>query len=304
MARAYYKVKRGMVFWYEPLPTPGKTCVQQGHRPWLVVSNDMGNISSPTCNIVPMTTEDKVPIPTHVPTYVRGNKNYILCEQAITIDQDSLKDYYCCMTEETMEKVDEALAIQFGIKPKVICQDFSTSNLVEKLEEMFEGIIKEKVKQQSQAVTYDDLQKSALKLGQMVENLVRGTNDSNPPITEMPAMDKTVVESKVESSPTCEEPREKTVLKSKFDTLKPKSPQSNKPSKTSETKRTKWTPESRCQFLRDCDTMSLEEVRQKWGFSSVNSVVSTRYNCRNILKEMGVDYTNEKAISGKTTDGC
>lgn len=303
MARTYYKVRKGMVFWYEPTPTQDKTCVQQGRRPWLVISNDLGNISSPTCNIVPMTTEDKISIPTHVKTYVYGTENVILCEQAITVDQNCLRNYYCSMTEETMEKVDAALAIQFGIKPTVQYADFNMSNLVEKLEGMFEDIIREKVKQQSQAVTYSDLQNSALKLGQMIEDLV-GCASTPPESKPEEGVKKQEITQNCEpkAKPVETEPVKESVetepVKEKTDSNI--TPIGGRPSKS---KRIKWTVESRCQFLRDCDSLSPEAVRHKYGFSTINTVFTTKYNCRNVLKEMGVDYTNGKATSGKAPDG-
>ena len=175
MARSYYRVKRGMVFWYEPIKSETKTCVQQGRRLWLVISNDDGNISAPTCNIVPMTTEDKTYIPVHIENvFIYGQKNTILCEQCITVDQNQLKEFVCILTDETMKKVDEALAIQYHISPVVRYMDVNLSNLVEKLEGLIGDIIQEKVKQHTQTVPISQIEDSALKLGQMIEDLVGG----------------------------------------------------------------------------------------------------------------------------------
>ena len=66
---------------------------------------------------------------------------------------------------------------------------------------------------------------------------------------------------------------------------------------------TKWTVELRCQFLRDCDKMSLEDVRKKWGFSNLGSVCTTKYNCKNVLKRLGVNYLNGETVDRETPDG-
>ena len=67
-------------------------------------------------------------------------------------------------------------------------------------------------------------------------------------------------------------------------------------SKSVKKTQTKWTIEKRCEFLRDCDTMSMDNVAKKWGLS-VKSVFSTKYNCKNILEHEGVNYKDGKKIA-------
>ena len=59
-----------MELWWAALPTvPGH--VQRGTRPVVIVSNDLGNASSPVVSAVPCTTQRHKPaLPTHV--YLRG----------------------------------------------------------------------------------------------------------------------------------------------------------------------------------------------------------------------------------------
>ena len=59
-----------MELWWAALPTvPGH--VQRGTRPVVIVSNDLGNASSPVVSVVPCTTQRHKPaLPTHV--YLRG----------------------------------------------------------------------------------------------------------------------------------------------------------------------------------------------------------------------------------------
>lgn len=280
-----------MIFWYEPPKSLVKTSVQQGRRPWLVISNDEGNISAPTCNIVPTTTEDKTHIPTHVTCWFNGQKNTILCEQCITVDQNVLKDFICVLTDETMSKVEEALSIQYSIRPVVKYGDFNMDNLVHKLENIIGEIIEDKVKQKSQVVPQSTLEDSALRLGQLIEDLVGGSNKTEvkveqpvEPVKVSPVAIHQVI------NPTVKEPK-----------IKKDPPAANKPvgAKLNKT-RQKWTTESRCQFLRDCDTMSPDAVKEKYGFTTVGTVFATKYNCKNILNEMGVDYKN--AIDGTATN--
>lgn len=304
MARTYYKVKRGMVFWYEPPKHLVKTSMQQGRRPWVVVSNDEGNISAPTCNIAPLTAEDKTDIPVHVKTYLFGIENIVLCEQITTVDQSVLKEYYCSLTDDTMKKVEEAIAIQYSISPIVKYMDFNMSNLVTKLEGMIEGIIRDKVQKQSQVVAYDDLEDSALRLGQLIEDLM-GTSIKAEAPNKQPTPAPKLTPKPIQKSPTVSPASAKEVEKAvvKEEPKKPQQvPQQNIASQQKGRQKQKWTVESRCEFLRDCDTMSPEDVKEKYGFTAIGSVFATKYNCKNILKEMGVDYKNGESISRAGTE--
>lgn len=132
-----YKIRRGMVFWYDlddnidknnvpPLIVKGKNnqCDQYkdyrqyGMRHWLVVSNDLGNKSAPTCNIVPMTSSsNKSQLPTHVQFSYNNEQLAILCEQPMTVNSISLQQYAFKLPHDIMAQVTRALAIQNSIIP-------------------------------------------------------------------------------------------------------------------------------------------------------------------------------------------
>jgi mRNA interferase MazF len=128
---AITRVKRGMVFWFNPYPQEDekgyhstevngrkfKSYVQAGHRPWVVVSCDESNTALPVCSIVPLTTADRVDIPIHVHFDYKNKKEIVLTEQIITVDSFLLREYEGVVSQEIMEKIDEALAIQLGLKP-------------------------------------------------------------------------------------------------------------------------------------------------------------------------------------------
>ena len=125
-----YRVKRGMVFWYNlderidknSSPTvlvDGKEYPdhrQYGMRHWLVISNDEGNTSSPTCNAVPITgSTSKANIPSHATVTFRGRKFEVICEQMTTVNIVSLKEYAYTLSEQDMRNVDRALAVQCAL---------------------------------------------------------------------------------------------------------------------------------------------------------------------------------------------
>ena len=81
-----------MELWWAALPTvPGH--VQRGTRPVVIVSNDLGNASSPAVSVVPCTTQRHKPaLPTHV--YLRGyglsSGSIAMCEQVMPLDKSCL----------------------------------------------------------------------------------------------------------------------------------------------------------------------------------------------------------------------
>ena len=52
--------------WMAELPAEAGSHVQQGVRPVVVVSNDAANRYSPVVTVVPLTSQRKKPLPTHV----------------------------------------------------------------------------------------------------------------------------------------------------------------------------------------------------------------------------------------------
>jgi mRNA interferase MazF len=97
--------------------------VQQGHRPVLIISNNLNNKYSSVVTVVPITSKPKTELPVHVdiPGVTNKNKkNTVLCEQISTIPKTSLKTYKGYLNKYMMEKVETALKIQLGIIPAPI----------------------------------------------------------------------------------------------------------------------------------------------------------------------------------------
>lgn len=123
------EVQQGDVFWFDPdtsynqaysyIGCDGKhynSRVQRGKRPWMVVSNNMGNLTSTTCNVVPITLESKPAyIPAHTCYKYNGKRQTVLCEQIRTIDTNALGNYIYTVSDETKSNVLKTLRIQFGM---------------------------------------------------------------------------------------------------------------------------------------------------------------------------------------------
>lgn len=111
-------IKRGEIYFAQLNPVVGSE--QGGIRPVLVVQNDIGNQYSPTTIILAITSQiNKAKLPTHIEIkakeYGLERDSVILSEQIRTIDKTRLKQRIAVLAEETMQKVDQALAVSIGL---------------------------------------------------------------------------------------------------------------------------------------------------------------------------------------------
>lgn len=93
--------------------------IQGKSRPYLIVSNDACNESSPVITVVPFTSKDKKYLPTHVYVNLYGHKQTILCEQVRAFNKKNLESngsyFISKIPDYIMKKVDKCLAIQLGL---------------------------------------------------------------------------------------------------------------------------------------------------------------------------------------------
>lgn len=111
-------VKRGDIYYADLSPVIGSE--QGGMRPVLIVQNDTGNKHSPTVIAAAITSQiGKARLPTHIElgakSYGLSRDSVILLEQIRTIDKSRLKDKMGRLDAPTMNKVDSAIAVSFGL---------------------------------------------------------------------------------------------------------------------------------------------------------------------------------------------
>ena len=312
MGKQYIRVKRGMVFWLDQKIYEGderyytghngkeyRSHIQMGRRPYLVVSNDQVNSYSPTCNIVPITTADaKADIPVHVKFIFERETQYILCEQPRTVDIMALGKYHCTLSDEIMEEVDQALAIQFDIRPEIRLAELTLSNTVKTLESLVDKILQSKMKQMERNVSVSEVEDAAIRFSEMVEDLiidprltpVTTTNEKNLEnalLTPVKKQEDALTNCHANDNPykglSVEKfnQKYKNYSNAKSDTSKQEHTSSSTVQKK---KRNSWTIDKRKAYLHDCDVMAPQEIMKKYGFSSIQSVFQTKYACKNALK--------------------
>ena len=110
------EVRRGDVFWCHMIendldgnPFIGKT------RPIIVVSNEKANQFSYYITVVPITSQEKKPMPTHVDIHVNTISGTAICEHIINVHKQHLEGFCGELDEKTQAEIDKALRIQLGL---------------------------------------------------------------------------------------------------------------------------------------------------------------------------------------------
>lgn len=112
------QIKRGDIYYADLRPVVGSE--QGGTRPVLIIQNDLGNRHSPTVIAAAITSrQGKKPLPTHVRLENGSNgleqDSTILLEQVRTLDRSRLREYIGRVDKATMEDVDQAIVVSFGL---------------------------------------------------------------------------------------------------------------------------------------------------------------------------------------------
>lgn len=111
-------VRRGDIFYADLSPVVGSE--QGGVRPVLIVQNDVGNKFSPTVIAAAITSQTgKTRLPTHI--HLNADRcglsrdSVVLLEQIRTLDKKRLKERMGCLDNGSMQRVNQALSISFGL---------------------------------------------------------------------------------------------------------------------------------------------------------------------------------------------
>ncbi|MBI4336542.1 MAG: type II toxin-antitoxin system PemK/MazF family toxin [Chloroflexi bacterium] len=112
-------VRRGEVYWLELVRGAGSE--QAGHRPVLIVQNDVGNRFSPTTIVAAITSQPhRQRYPFHVPFTAQESglplDGTVLCEQVQTVDQGRLGALAGALGRAKMQEVDQALHRSLGLE--------------------------------------------------------------------------------------------------------------------------------------------------------------------------------------------
>ena len=314
-----YRVKRGMVFWYNlderidknshpTILVDGKEYPdhrQYGTRHWLVISNDDGNASSPTCNAVPITgSTSKANIPSHATVTFRGRKFEVICEQMTTVNIVSLKEYAYTLSEQDMRNVDRALAVQCALTSRLNSTEIENRLLqmeqrMEKMLCLYENSLKEIVagyeKRLAELSKNDGGNQKPLCQEPNRSQLVKKEQERPGKEFSHPSH-PTGNGAEAKSGPRIPAHKRMTQIE-KFNARYSGVVPGTKPvpvvlsdaapvpsNEQTGAKRHKWTKEMMQEYLDDTATLSPMRIAEKWELKDIRTVYSMKYYLQNRLK--------------------
>ena len=273
MEKWYSRYRRGDVWWlklpYENGDGIKDSSVQRKSRPYLIVSCEENNLNSPTFNVVPISTKDSDHLPMHV--YFRyqeaanGERNQlILCEQVTTVSikvfEDNRSYFMYSLNLDLMNKVDEALTRQLGLKPR-IADMHVLERIVHELAETELARIEAMKKKDS---------------GMRVEQLAQYLSD-----TFNLHVDTTALQEGLEYR--AEELR--YADKKQVQEMRESAKSRKKPAEKKKSTRRKWSDFDKRQFLKEYEASSAKVVAAKFGVTE-STAFSLAYQFRKQLKEV------------------
>ena len=111
-------IRRGDIYYADLSPVVGSE--QGGIRPVLIVQNNVGNRFSPTAIAAAITSQQsKANLPTHISLHADSSglakDSVVLLEQVRTIDKKRLKEKMGTVDENSMNEINNAISISFGL---------------------------------------------------------------------------------------------------------------------------------------------------------------------------------------------
>ena len=111
-------IRRGDIYYADLSPVVGSE--QGGVRPVLIVQNNVGNRFSPTVIAAAITSQQsKANLPTHISLHADSSglakDSVVLLEQVRTIDKKRLKEKMGTVDENSMNEINNAISISFGL---------------------------------------------------------------------------------------------------------------------------------------------------------------------------------------------
>lgn len=86
-------------------------------RPCVVISNDKNNMFSGSLTLIPLTSQPKKELPTHVSIESGDVHGTALCEQVTQVTKSLVdKNYDTTLDETTMSEIEKAVMVQLGIE--------------------------------------------------------------------------------------------------------------------------------------------------------------------------------------------
>lgn len=151
-------IKRGQVYYIDRGYSAGSE--QWAGRPGIIVSNDQNNAHSRTVEVVYLTTQPKMDLPTHAPIRSLDRDSTALCEQITSVSVERLGDYLGAINDAEMVGVELAMMNSLDIPVEPPAEEQEEAEL-ERLEAAYDRLrhelIAEKAKTDALRWAYEAL---------------------------------------------------------------------------------------------------------------------------------------------------
>lgn len=280
MKKAFSKYVRGQVYFIDDGHLDKKIGSEEmKSRPWVIISCDDNNYNSPCLSVAPVSSKkyDGYPFHVHFVNPERGS-------QIIEVEQTTCKSikrfelsgshYMYTLSDEIMEKVDEAICVHFGVQTR-------TSRFLKQLEDGIDRIINTKLK---------ELKELNSGSPDMIDKLTARMNDFFSEVTATNSNSENSGEDhqvpKVKNTTSQIDKFNKRYGRTEQSSSNSNSTSSSTSTPKKKSGRTTWTNELMKQYVEDCKTMSLSDVALKYGLKDSNVAAQYKYKFISKLREV------------------
>lgn len=283
MEKWYSKFRRGDVWFlhFNSEDGDGKNAssVEKKSRPYVIVSCEENNMNAPILNVIPITTRNNDRLPTHVFfVYQDGTPNgrnqLVLCEQITTVSElvfnHPQSRFMYSFDLAFMNKIDEALTRQLGLKPRV-----ADMKIIERLIDELAAKKEAEIARQKEAEIKQRVENIVEMLSQrfgldLSSDVLQNNMEYRP--EELQLADKEVIQKMRDTAAQRKSRSEvESVMRAKaestatfLDTAAEKVEVSQQPKHR---KGTVWTVAQKQEFVADYASSSISAVSAKWGLT-------------------------------------
>lgn len=269
-------------------------------RPYLVTSNDDGNYSSTTVNLVPITTRSGAILPCQVAFVHDDRPQVVLCEQPTTANIKDLGEYLFTLSEPLMEEVGAAIAIQHKITIKPV--EYQVDNVMAMLNGAVDKVLA-RAKQQASAIPSSQIEELTLKLAMGMEELLPNqTTHQDTSVEPIHSQEQHKDASQGDSVKkpgthyldTQYRPSQVEKFNRRYNRQSAsQSPQETDSSPIKKGRQPSWDIDKCKQFLRDFDKMTPTAVAEKYGIENKKYIFQRKYQIKVRLESQGINYLED-----------
>lgn len=284
MEKWYSKFRRGDVWFLHFNSEDGDgrdtSSVEKKSRPYLIVSCEENNMNAPIFNVIPITTRNNDHLPMHVFfVYQDGTPNgrnqLVLCEQITTVSElvfnHPQSRFMYSFDLAFMNKIDEALTRQLGLKPRVADMKI-IERLIDELAAKKEAEIARQKKAEVQQRVENIVEMLSQRFGLDLSSDVLQNNMEYRP-EELQLADKEEIKQMRDTAAQRKSRREvEPIMRAKAQetSIFPDTVTAAKidpPQQPKHRKGTIWTNAQKREFVSDYASSSISAVSAKWGLT-------------------------------------